>query len=192
GNASTVIEPTSHLYLHPSDGTNSISVEKLNGSSNYRAWRRSFKIALASIKKLGFVTGGVKRDLTDKVKQECWEHREIFKQEKRILRCWQCIQKGNWPVQIVGRQDIWQTSAGHAKPVEKVGILIYDKCWTIVGYPSKGPRSFKGKGKDVSVKGPQIKRGARWNKGRQEGKMRASANACTQGEAISGTGITAE
>ncbi|KAL2940590.1 Na(+)-translocating NADH-quinone reductase subunit A [Bienertia sinuspersici] len=55
----------------------------------------------------------------------------------------------------------------------------YDKCWTIVAYPSKGPRSFKGKGKDVSVKGPQITGGVRWNKGRQEGKIRASANACT-------------
>ncbi|KAL2921317.1 Retrovirus-related Pol polyprotein from transposon RE1 [Bienertia sinuspersici] len=66
GNTSTVIEPTSPLYLHPSD-------EKLNGSSNYRAWRRSFEIALASKRKLGFVTGGVKRDLIDKVKQECWD-----------------------------------------------------------------------------------------------------------------------
>ncbi|KAL2902342.1 Gag-Pol polyprotein, partial [Bienertia sinuspersici] len=69
----STIDPTSPLYLHPSDGTNSINVEKLTGASNYRAWRRSFEIALASKRKLGFVTGGVKRDRNDKVKQECWD-----------------------------------------------------------------------------------------------------------------------
>ncbi|KAL2905899.1 Retrovirus-related Pol polyprotein from transposon RE1 [Bienertia sinuspersici] len=36
------------------------------------------------------------------------------------------------------------------------------------------------------------RRGSRWTKGRQEGKPRLSANACTQGEGISGTGIIAE
>ncbi|KAL2933650.1 Retrovirus-related Pol polyprotein from transposon RE1 [Bienertia sinuspersici] len=69
----TTIDPTSPLYLHPSDGTNSINIEKLTGASNYRAWRRSFEIALASKRKLGFVTRGVKRDRNDKVKQECWD-----------------------------------------------------------------------------------------------------------------------
>ncbi|KAL2901641.1 Midasin, partial [Bienertia sinuspersici] len=44
-----------------------------NGASNYRAWRRFFEIALASKRKLGFVTWGVKRDKNDKVKQECWD-----------------------------------------------------------------------------------------------------------------------
>ncbi|KAL2942992.1 Retrovirus-related Pol polyprotein from transposon TNT 1-94 [Bienertia sinuspersici] len=38
-----------------------------------RTWRRSFEIALASKRKLGFVTGGVKRDNNDKVKQESWD-----------------------------------------------------------------------------------------------------------------------
>ncbi|KAL2945174.1 Formin-binding protein 1-like protein [Bienertia sinuspersici] len=36
-------------------------------------WRRSLEIALASKRKLGFVTGGVKRDENDKVKQERWD-----------------------------------------------------------------------------------------------------------------------
>ncbi|KAL2932887.1 Retrovirus-related Pol polyprotein from transposon RE1 [Bienertia sinuspersici] len=72
GNSNSTIEPTSPLYLHPSDGTNSIIVEKLTGTSNYRPWRWSFEIALASKRKLGFVTGGVKRDASDKVKQESW------------------------------------------------------------------------------------------------------------------------
>ncbi|KAL2900330.1 Gag polyprotein [Bienertia sinuspersici] len=73
GSSGSVIDPTSHLYLHPSDGTNFINVEKLTGASNYRAWRRSFEIALTSKRKLGFVTGGVRRDKNDKVKQECWD-----------------------------------------------------------------------------------------------------------------------
>ncbi|KAL2932923.1 Retrovirus-related Pol polyprotein from transposon RE1 [Bienertia sinuspersici] len=37
--ATTVIEPGSPLYLHPSDGTNSVVVEKLLGFSNYRPWK---------------------------------------------------------------------------------------------------------------------------------------------------------
>ncbi|KAL2933560.1 Retrovirus-related Pol polyprotein from transposon RE2 [Bienertia sinuspersici] len=69
----TTIEPTSPLYLHPSDGNGSVVVEKLQGASNYRPWRRSFEIILASKRKLGFVTGAVKRDERDKVKQEAWE-----------------------------------------------------------------------------------------------------------------------
>ncbi|KAL2940597.1 Retrovirus-related Pol polyprotein from transposon TNT 1-94 [Bienertia sinuspersici] len=73
GSVSNPIDPTSPLYLHPSDRTSSINIEKLQGASNYRPWRRSLEIALASKRKLGFVTGGVKRDENDKVKQECWD-----------------------------------------------------------------------------------------------------------------------
>ena len=67
------IDSSSPLYLHPSDGSNSISVEKLEGASNYRSWKRTFEIGLASKRKLGFVTGTVKRDGTDAVKQEAWD-----------------------------------------------------------------------------------------------------------------------
>ncbi|KAL2893938.1 Gag-Pol polyprotein [Bienertia sinuspersici] len=67
------IDPTSPLYLHSSDGTSSVVVEKLQGSSNYRLWRRSLEISLAAKRKLGFVTGEVKRDPTDSYKQKCWD-----------------------------------------------------------------------------------------------------------------------
>lgn len=63
------IEISNPMYLHPSEGTNTISVEKLEGSSNYRAWKRSFKISLALKRKLGFVTGGEKRDDNGSVKK---------------------------------------------------------------------------------------------------------------------------
>ena len=42
-----VIDITSPLSLHPSDGSNSISVEKLLGAGNYRSWRRSIEIGFA-------------------------------------------------------------------------------------------------------------------------------------------------
>lgn len=50
-----------------------MSVEKLLRASNYRSWRRSFEIGLASKRKLGFVTGTVKRDATNTIKQEAWD-----------------------------------------------------------------------------------------------------------------------
>ncbi|KAL2898798.1 Histone-lysine N-methyltransferase H3 lysine-36 specific [Bienertia sinuspersici] len=71
--SNTVIEVTSPLYLHPSESSNSVSVEKLEGSTNYRTWKRSMEIALASKRKLGFVTGLVKRDVIDPIKQDAWD-----------------------------------------------------------------------------------------------------------------------
>lgn len=70
---SFVTETTSPLYLHPSDGNTSISVEKLTGTTNYRSWRRSLKNGLASKRKLGFVNGTLKRDPSNSVKQEAWD-----------------------------------------------------------------------------------------------------------------------
>ncbi|XP_056688057.1 uncharacterized protein [Spinacia oleracea] len=69
----TTIETTSPLYLHPSDGSSSINIEKLQGSSNYMSWRRSFEISLGAKRKHGFVTGVVKQDPSDSVKQDHWD-----------------------------------------------------------------------------------------------------------------------
>ncbi|KAL2896606.1 Retrovirus-related Pol polyprotein from transposon RE1, partial [Bienertia sinuspersici] len=51
------------LYLHPSDGPN----------TGMELWKRSMEIALASKRKLGFVTGVIARDTEDKEKQEQWD-----------------------------------------------------------------------------------------------------------------------
>ncbi|KAL2941424.1 Retrovirus-related Pol polyprotein from transposon TNT 1-94 [Bienertia sinuspersici] len=66
------VDITNPLYLHPNEGPLLIS-EKLQGITNYRSWKRSVEIALAGKRKLGFVTGLVTRDPTDKKKQEQWD-----------------------------------------------------------------------------------------------------------------------
>lgn len=61
------------LYLHPSDGPHTVNIEKLQGAANYRCWRRTMEISLAAKRKLGFVTGVVKRDAEDAQRQDQWD-----------------------------------------------------------------------------------------------------------------------
>lgn len=61
------------LFVHPSDGPTSISVSKLQGSGDYRSWRRSLESQLASKRKLGFVLGIVRRSTTDEYEGIQWD-----------------------------------------------------------------------------------------------------------------------
>lgn len=74
GSQNHTIDAASPLYVHPSDGPRTVELEpKLQGSGNYRAWRRDMEISLSAKRKLGFITGGVKRDENDATKKEAWD-----------------------------------------------------------------------------------------------------------------------
>ncbi|KAL2943932.1 Periplasmic nitrate reductase [Bienertia sinuspersici] len=70
--SSSSVDITSPLYLHPNEGS-LIIPKKLQGTANYRAWKRSMEIALGDKRKLGFVTGAITRDESDPKKQELWD-----------------------------------------------------------------------------------------------------------------------
>ena len=62
------------LYLHPSDGPGSLTVqERLSSANNYRAWSRAIEIGLSTKRKLGFIKGTVIRSTTDPNLSELWD-----------------------------------------------------------------------------------------------------------------------
>ncbi|XP_074363018.1 uncharacterized protein LOC141703388 [Apium graveolens] len=61
------------LFVHPSDGPQSIIIPKLQGPADYKAWKRSMEIHLSSKRKLGFINGSVTRSTTDETEAAQWD-----------------------------------------------------------------------------------------------------------------------
>ncbi|XP_074315694.1 uncharacterized protein LOC141651901 [Silene latifolia] len=72
-NAPFTMDLTDPLYLHPSESTHPVVVDtKLSGIENYLEWKRQMEIAICSKRKLGFLTGVVKRPSNDPVREASW------------------------------------------------------------------------------------------------------------------------
>ncbi|CAL5321219.1 unnamed protein product [Camellia sinensis] len=59
-NKDSMVEPSSPLFIHPSDHPGFFLVSKRLDGNNYATWRRSMVIALTAKNKLGFVNGTIK------------------------------------------------------------------------------------------------------------------------------------
>ncbi|KAL2931147.1 Procollagen-lysine 2-oxoglutarate 5-dioxygenase 3 [Bienertia sinuspersici] len=61
------------LFLHPSDNASSISIDRLQGASDYKSWDRSMEIHLSAKRKMGFVLGTTISDTSNEFKSELWQ-----------------------------------------------------------------------------------------------------------------------
>ncbi|XP_074270752.1 uncharacterized protein LOC141594648 [Silene latifolia] len=69
-----VMDHSDPLYLHPAESTHPVVVDtKLSGIENYLEWKRQMKIAICTKRKLGFLTGVVKRPVNDPLKEAAWD-----------------------------------------------------------------------------------------------------------------------
>ncbi|KAJ8439782.1 hypothetical protein Cgig2_029042 [Carnegiea gigantea] len=118
------------LFIHPSDGPNTIDLsEKLTGSSNYRSRRRSMEINLSTKRKLAFVQGNIIKSVHDP--QKFLNGLDDIYQAQRS----QILLMSQLPsVEVIcGMLQQEEQNKGHA----------YDKCWYVIGFPSRHPRSKK-------------------------------------------------
>ncbi|XP_074319925.1 uncharacterized protein LOC141656772 isoform X1 [Silene latifolia] len=68
------MDPTDPLYLHPAESAHPLAVDvKLSEIENYLEWKRQMEIVICSKRKLGFLTGVLKRPTNDPLRQDAWD-----------------------------------------------------------------------------------------------------------------------
>ncbi|PWA58901.1 hypothetical protein CTI12_AA399190 [Artemisia annua] len=147
------------LYLHPSDGPGSLTIqEKLVGSQNYRAWHRAIEIGLSIKRKLGFVKGTVSRSLTDENMAELWDTCN------NMVICWilglvsESIARS---IMFVGTaSEMWQQLERRSVQFVALSGIHFkwhppERCWEKVGYPSWHPKYKQSKSRDAQNRPPQ-------------------------------------
>lgn len=73
GSKFTYTDLQNPLFLHPSDCPTSVSVSKLQGPVDHRAWRREFDIQLSAKRKFGFVDESIPRSTSDAAQAAQWD-----------------------------------------------------------------------------------------------------------------------
>jgi len=53
------LDPSSPYHIHPSENPSSVSISPALDGNNYHSWSRSFRMALISKNKIGFLTGTI-------------------------------------------------------------------------------------------------------------------------------------
>ncbi|XP_074314841.1 uncharacterized protein LOC141651010 [Silene latifolia] len=68
-----ILESSDPLYLHPAESAHPIVVDnKLSGIDNYYEWKRQMEIAISIKRKLGLLTGVVKKPTNDPLREAAW------------------------------------------------------------------------------------------------------------------------
>ncbi|XP_074313504.1 uncharacterized protein LOC141648679 [Silene latifolia] len=72
--ANAIIETSDPLYLHPAESAHPIVVDtKLSGIENYHEWKRQTEINICTKRKLGMLTGLVKKSTNNPLREATWD-----------------------------------------------------------------------------------------------------------------------
>jgi len=67
------MNPSSPLFIHPSEGPSSVSITPVLDGTNYQSWSRAIKMALISKNKMAFLLGTIPIPKVEKPLYSAWE-----------------------------------------------------------------------------------------------------------------------
>ncbi|XP_074293705.1 uncharacterized protein LOC141620839 [Silene latifolia] len=71
--ANAILDSSDPLFFHPAESTHPIVVDtKLSGIDNYFEWKRQMELAICIKRKLGLLTGVVKKPTNDPLRESAW------------------------------------------------------------------------------------------------------------------------